>query len=50
MVGLNLVIDHFTGSLGVGGDFYDYRSTDGVDRVGLYGLELKSRLAVGVTF
>jgi hypothetical protein len=50
MVGLNLVLDHFTASLGVGGNFYDYASYVGPNRIGLLGFELRERAAVGVIF
>jgi hypothetical protein len=50
MVGVNLVLGHFTGSLGFGGNFYDYSHYDGATRVGFYGLEMRERLAVGVVF
>jgi hypothetical protein len=50
MVGINLCLGHFTGSLGIGGNFYDYSHYDGANRVGFYGLEMRERLAVGVVF
>jgi hypothetical protein len=50
MVGVNLALGHFTGSLGFGGNFYDYSHYDGTTRVGFYGLEMRERLAVGVVF
>jgi hypothetical protein len=50
MVGVNLVLGHFTGSLGFGGNFYDFSHWDGTERVGFYGLAMRERLALGVVF
>lgn len=50
MVGLNLALGHLTGSMGIGGNFYDYASYIGTQRFGISGFETRERLALGVTF